>query len=333
MQEAAFYKPHPQGVRCLLCPKTCVLGEGQSGACRVRQNTGGKLITENYACCSGYALDSIEKKPLYHFYPGSRILSIGTWGCNFSCQFCQNWQIAQEKPETFELLPEKAVELAKSARNGNIGIAYTYSEPTVWYEYVRDTARLAKSTGLKNVLVTNGFINPEPLAELLPFFDAVNIDVKAFNPEFYRQICAGGLEPVKRTVELAVRQCHVEITTLLIPDKNDKAAEIEELAKWLAGLNTDIPLHLSRYFPRYKFHRPPTPLATLEAARRIAQAYLSYVYIGNMGHLGINTYCPSCGALVIDRETGRSLLTEDKLCPQCERSIAITGKVCLHSVS
>ena len=332
MREAAFYQPHTQGVKCLLCPKGCILGEGQSGACRVRKNMDGRLMTENYARCSGYALDSIEKKPLYHFYPGSRILSLGSWGCNFSCQFCQNWQIAQEQPQTIELIPEKAVELAKSAGNGNVGIAYTYSEPTVWYEYVRDTARLVKQAGLKNVLVTNGFINPEPFSELLELMDAINIDVKAFSPEFYRQICGGSLNPVRQTVELAVRHCHVEITTLLIAGRNDKAEEIEKLAEWLAGISPDIPLHLSRYFPQYKFSEPATPPAVLAEAQQQAGKYLSYVYVGNLGRFGINTHCPDCGAVVIDREKGRSYLAADKRCPQCGKRIAIAGEIFLPDV-
>jgi pyruvate formate lyase activating enzyme len=285
------------------------------------------LYTENYAECSSYALDPIEKKPLYHFYPGSYILSLGTWGCNFSCQFCQNWQIAHDKPQTVELLPEKAVEMASGAGKRNIGIAYTYSEPSVWYEYVHATAKLLHDKGMKNVLVTNGFINPEPLAELLPYIDAFNIDVKAFSDRFYREICAGQLEKVKDTVALAGRKAHVEITCLVIPGMNDKDDELEALAKWLSSIDRNIPLHFSRYFPNYKMTAQPTPVATLAKAVSIAKRYLNYVYLGNVGAEGVNTYCPDCGHLVIDRLRQCSNLVENKKCPHCGSGIHLVGEV------
>jgi pyruvate formate lyase activating enzyme len=327
VREAKFYETHPQGVLCGLCPKHCIVGEGRTGFCRVRKNIGGTLYTENYGRCSSYAIDPIEKKPLYHFYPGSQILSLGTWGCNFACQFCQNWEIAQDFPQTVELPPDKAVSMAKGTGPDNIGIAYTYSEPSVWYEYILDTAELAHDNGLTNVLVTNGFINQAPLETLLPHIDGMNIDVKAFNDDFYRTICAGELEHVKYTVEMAVQHCHVEITTLVIPGLNDREEEIQALAKWLAGLNPDMPLHFSRYFPRYRLQAPPTPLVTLERAYRIAKDYLNYVYIGNVGDAGVNTYCPSCGLLIINRLSAYSVLEADKKCPQCGQAIAITGEI------
>ncbi|MDR3592166.1 MAG: AmmeMemoRadiSam system radical SAM enzyme [Negativicutes bacterium] len=327
MREASHYERHERGVICRLCPKECVIGEGKTGFCRVRRNDGGKLYSENYGACSSYALDPIEKKPLYHFYPGSYILSLGTIGCNFSCRFCQNWQIAQASPQTTMLPPEKAVEMATEAGERNIGLAYTYSEPSVWYEYVLDTARLARRQGLKNVLVTNGFINPRPLAELLPFVDALNIDVKAFNEGFYREICAGRLADVQRTVEAAAKAVHVEITCLVVPGLNDSADELEALAEWLAGINKDIPLHFSRYFPNYKMTAPPTPVAALAEARAIARRHLNYVYLGNVGTDGVNTHCPVCDQLVIDRIGRRSNLAENKKCPQCGGGIAIVGEV------
>lgn len=270
----------------------------------------------------------MEKKPLYHFYPGSSIFSIGTWGCNLACSFCQNWSIAQETPPTVELSPAKAVSSAVGAGGRCIGIAYTYSEPAVWYEYVRDTATLAKEQGLKNVLVTNGFINPEPLKELLGVVDALNIDVKAFSDKFYREVCGGKLKPVKKTVELAASVAHVEITCLVIPGVNDSTEEIGALAQWLRAINPDIPLHLSRYFPNYKLALPPTPVATLENAYNIARQYLNYVYLGNLGggH-GSNTYCPTCGNLVIDRQYGHCFLTQDKKCSQCGSSLYLTGGI------
>lgn len=328
MKEAMYYQPHKQGVICSLCPKGCIIHEGRTGFCRVRRNVGNKLYTENYAGCSSCALDPIEKKPLYHFYPGSLILSLGTWGCNFSCEFCQNWQIAQEIPNVTELLPSKAVEIAKQYKgNGNIGIAYTYSEPSVWYEYVLETAKLVKEAGLKNVLVTNGFINPGPLQKLLPYIDAMNIDVKAFNNNFYHTICAGGLEAVKQTVELAAKSCHVEITTLLVPGLNDDERELTKMAQWLAELNPNIPLHFSRYFPNYKMNVPPTSERVMEIAKKQAEQYLNYVYLGNMSGDESNTYCPKCNQLVIDRNRSQSYLIDGQNCPHCGYIIPMIGEV------
>jgi len=324
MQEAMYYRLYGQKILCSLCPKGCVIGEGQTGFCRVRKNIGNKLYTQNYAACSSCALDPIEKKPLYHFYPGKFILSLGTWGCNFSCTFCQNWQIAQDTPNTKLLMPDSAVEMAKRYESqGNIGIAYTYSEPSVWYEYVLDTAKAVGCAGLKNVLVTNGFINAEPLQGLLPYLDALNIDVKAFNNEFYHTVCAGGLESVKRTVELAASVCHVEITTLLVPGLNDEMTEIDRLARWLAGISPNIPLHFSRYFPNHKMDRPPTPKSTMKMAQHTAQQYLNYVYLGNLGEDGGNTYCPHCSQLLIDRSGFQSFLVDHNKCPQCGNNISI----------
>ncbi len=327
MREALYYRPHERGIACLLCPKGCVIGEGLSGFCRARRNVDGKLYTYNYAACSAYALDPIEKKPLYHFYPGSYIYSIGTWGCNFACRFCQNWQIAHDEPKIVTMPPSRVVEAAKEAGLRNIGIAYTYSEPSVWYEFVLDTARLAGERGLKNVLVTNGFINPDPLRELLPHIDAFNIDVKAFNEKFYREICAGRLAEVKRTVELAAAAAHVEVTCLVVPGLNDDAAELEAMAAWLASISKDIPLHFSRYFPNYKLDTPPTPVETLERAREKARRHLNYVYVGNVGAEWMNTHCPACDELVIDRLRRASNLTADKKCPRCGSGIAVVGEV------
>lgn len=328
MREAMYYKSHEQGVICSLCPKKCIIQEGRTGFCRVRRNVANKLYAENFAACSSCALDVIEKKPLYHFYPGSLILSLGTWGCNFSCTFCQNWQITQERPDMGELLPAKAVELAKQYKaEGNIGIAYTYSEPSVWYEYILETAKAAKEAGLKNVMVTNGFINPEPLKELLPYIDAMNIDVKAFNEKFYHTICAGEIEAVKQTVELAAKVCHVEITTLLIPGLNDEDNEINKMAQWLAKINNNIPLHFSRYFPNYKVDIPPTSEHKMLMAKKQASQYLNYVYLGNMNGEGNNTYCPTCKQLVIDRARSQSYLAHKKSCPNCGDIITIVGDI------
>lgn len=327
MREARHYQTHQRGVVCGLCPKNCVIPEGRTGFCRVRKNVGGKLYTLNYGACSSYALDPVEKKPLYHFHPGATIFSIGTWGCNFVCRFCQNWEIAQADPATRDFLPETVADLAAQQGPDCVGVAYTYSEPTVWFEYVLDTARAVRARGLANVLVTNGFINPAPLAELLPLIDAMNIDVKGFTPAYYRTMCAGELSQVQRTVEQAASRCHVEITTLLVPGLNDTPQEIETLSRWLASLSPDIPLHFSRYFPQYKLDLPPTPLATLQQAREIAREHLHYVYIGNVAGKGVHTYCYQCGALLLDRLRRTSRLTPDLTCPVCGAAIRIIGTI------
>ncbi|MCR4432334.1 MAG: AmmeMemoRadiSam system radical SAM enzyme [Tepidanaerobacteraceae bacterium] len=303
MKEALFFERTENGmVHCLLCPHHCGIAPGRAGTCRVRKNIDGTLYSENYARVSSWGMDPIEKKPLYHFFPGSWIFSVGSFGCNFRCRFCQNWQIAQltEIP-TEEISAEELVNAA-SRQKDNIGIAYTYNEPTIWYEYVIECARLAREKGLKNVLVTNGFIEQEPLEQILPYIDAMNIDVKAYTEDFYRDMTFGKLSPVKRTVEIAQKSCHVEITTLLIPGMNDGDDEIESLAKWLASLRKDIPLHLTRYFPNFRLDLPPTPVETIRRARRVAMKYLDYVYTGNVAdEEGSNTYCPKCGKLLIAR--------------------------------
>ena len=327
MREASYYHPEGLYLHCELCPKQCRIAPEKTGFCRVRRNTGGRLYAENYGQCTAYALDPIEKKPLYHFYPGGMIFSLGTWGCNFACGFCQNWEIAQGTPRTIELTPEMAVDAALRAGRNNVGIAYTYSEPGIWYEYIMDTAPLVREQGLKNVLVTNGFLSEKPLAALLPWIDAMNIDVKGFTPDFYRRICAGELTAVQRTVEQAAVRCHVEITTLLIPGLNDGEEEVAALSAWLAGISPEIPLHLSRYFPRHNFALPPTPLSTLEKARRIAGEYLSYVYIGNAEGEHVNTRCPACGLVVIDRIRGSARLDTEGHCKACGRKIAFQGDI------
>jgi len=286
MSKEAMYwvKKDNDVVKCILCPHGCVISPGNKGICRVRLNDNGILKSINYGLCTAIALDPIEKKPLYEFYPGSTILSVGTFGCNLKCSFCQNWQIAHaEHPPKYEVTAAELAQLAKKHRiEGNIGIAYTYSEPLMWYEFVLDTSRVLRQEGLKNVLVSNGYINEEPLKELLPYIDAANIDVKAYNTGFYPKMCKGKLDPVKRTVELLVGNCHVEVTTLVIPGENDATEEIEELAKWLKSLSPEIPLHLTKYFPNYQLNLPPTPKKTLEKAREVAAKHLSQVYLGNV---------------------------------------------------
>ncbi|AOQ25269.1 hypothetical protein MTAT_22340 [Moorella thermoacetica] len=325
--EAAYYVKLPgEKVECRLCPHTCVIAPGKRGVCRVRENREGRLITRNYGRCSSLALDPIEKKPLYHFYPGSLILSAGTVGCNFSCDFCQNWEIAHQEPETVVISPDDLVRKAREV--DSLGIAYTYSEPLVWFEFVLATAQLARNAGLKNVMVTNGFIRPEPLKELLPWIDAWNIDVKGFSLEFYRKVVKGDYRPVLKTAAAAVDSgSHVEITTLLVTGLNDDSTELEELVKWVAtNLGVDTPLHFSRYFPRYRLEAPPTPLETMRRARDMARKHLHYVYLGNVADPEANnTYCPVCGELVI-RRTGYHVSLpglDGRICRSCGSELAI----------
>lgn len=321
-------------VRCKLCPNECLIGPGKTGFCRVRAVRNGNLVSLAYGKVTSVALDPVEKKPLYHFEPGSLLLSVGTFGCNFYCEFCQNYLISQGNPEWEEISPEELVEitLRQKKRYGKVtGIAYTYNEPTIWFEYVLETSRLAKQVGLRNVLVTNGYISPEPLEELLPLVDAMNIDVKAWRPEFYRKLVHGRLEPVLATVERAVRSCHVELTHLVIPGENDDEEDMRQLSSWVAKLNPAVPLHLSRYFPHNRMTAPPTPVSTLEKLYRVARENLHYVYVGNVWRREFShTLCPQCGAVLLERgplELEASHLTHEKKCPKCGRPADVVGQI------
>jgi pyruvate formate lyase activating enzyme len=268
---------------CELCFHHCALNEGQAGLCRARGNRGGKIVPLNYGRVTALALDPIEKKPLYHFHPGSSILSVGSFGCNMRCHFCQNHEIsmAGEQCRTAEFTPEEVAQRAEALRpRGNIGLAYTYNEPLVGYEFVRDCAALVKERGMVNVLVTNGMAEEGPWRALLPLVDAVNIDLKGFTQAWYRRL-GGDLETAKRSIAIAAQTCHVEVTTLLIPDENDSAEEIGALAKWLSSIDPAITLHLSRYFPRYRETHPPTPVSTVLRMVEEAQKWLKRVYPGN----------------------------------------------------
>ena len=270
---------------CELCFHRCRLDEGQTGLCRARGCRDGKVVPLNYGKLTGLALDPIEKKPLRRFRPGSLILSVGSFGCNLRCPFCQNHEISMASEGelyTTQLSPEqltdRAVELVPQ---GNIGVAYTYNEPLVGYEYVRDCAALAHERGLVNVLVTNGTVEEAPLRALLPSIDAANIDLKGFTDAWYKKL-GGDLNTVKRSITLAAEQCHIEVTTLLVPGENDSVDEIRELAHWLAGVDPDIPLHLSRFFPRYRMSdRLPGSVERVYRLADEARAYLTYVYTGN----------------------------------------------------
>lgn len=272
-------------IRCLLCPHACVISSGKTGRCRVRRNDNQTLYAEGYGAVSSLALDPIEKKPLRYFFPGTRILSVGSYGCSLSCDFCQNYQLAHQKPEITRLSAKQLAEYAwQLTEADNIGVAFTYNEPLINFEYVYDCAQLLKERRLKTVLVTNGYVMPEPRRELLPLIDAMNIDLKAYQNDFYQQVCGGRLAPVLDTIQAAVQAgCHVEITTLLIPGLNDDIEEIDQLAAWLASLDRNIPLHLTRYFPAYKRTKPaPINLANMQMLARQAQKHLKYVLLGNV---------------------------------------------------
>lgn len=273
-------------IACGLCFHNCVLEEGRTGFCRARGNRGGKIVCLNYGKITSLALDPIEKKPLNRFHPGSKILSVGSFGCNLRCPFCQNHDISMAS-ETFpavdaspEILTKKAEELKKI---GNIGLAYTYNEPLIGYEFVRDCAELIHEKGMFNVLVTNGTLNEKPWAALLPLIDAANIDLKAFTREGYRRL-SGDLESVKRSIVLAAERCRVEVTVLVVPGENDGETEIRSIAEWLSEIDKNIPLHINRFFPRYHMTaRPPTPIETIRRLADVAGEYLPYVYMGNCG--------------------------------------------------
>lgn len=272
-------------VQCEICPHHCKIEEGHVGLCKARRNLEGKIVSDNYGKLTALALDPIEKKPLYHFHPGSKILSVGSYGCNLNCPFCQNCDISMvgnEEIETQEVTCEELVQKAIELRSrGNIGIAYTYNEPLIGFEFIRDCAALAKEKGLKNVVVTNGYICEEPLKELLPLVDAFNIDLKCFTEEFYHKL-RGDLATVKRTIALAAGSSHVEVTTLIIPGENDSEEEMEALSGWLSSISPDIPFHISRFFPRWQMQdREATPVDKVYHLAEVARKHLHYVHEGN----------------------------------------------------
>ena len=271
---------------CDLCPRRCSLSEGQLGFCRARINQGGKILCENYGRVTSLALDPIEKKPLRRFYPGTNILSVGSYGCNMDCGYCQNCGIARADSASIEwetISPEALVTLAEGYRpQGNIGLAFTYNEPLIGYEYVLDCAKLAKQRGLKIVLVTNGMIEPKRWARLLPYVDAANIDLKAFTQEGYRAL-GGDLDTVKATIAQAQGRIHLELTTLIVPGFNDDDESMREETTWIASVSSQIPLHLSRFFPRHRMKAASaTPPETLRRLEKIARENLSFVYLGNL---------------------------------------------------
>lgn len=307
MKKAEFYKKlDDKKVQCLLCPHQCIIKKNSRGICKVRKNFEGDLISENYGKVCSMAFDPIEKKPLYHYFPGRIIFSVGNIGCNLNCQFCQNWQISQSSVDEYQFLRNISSKeiISSAARKNNIGIAYTYNEPTVWFEFMLEIAKLASEKELKNVMVTNGFINPEPLKKLLPYIDAFSVDLKAFTNDFYKKYTFSQIEPVKKSIKtIHNNNKHLEITNLVVTDLNDKKENFEEMVKWISGeTGRDTVLHISKYFPTYKLKNRPTSVKTLIEFHEIAKQYLDYVYLGNVGReSGNDTICSNCGTTVIRR--------------------------------
>jgi pyruvate formate lyase activating enzyme len=333
MHEASIYEKMPDGgILCSLCPHNCRLSIGKTGICGVRTNIEGRLIAENYGKLTAIHSDPIEKKPLYHFFPGRSILSIGSIGCNLKCAFCQNCEISQSKvsdfPDLRSYTPESILKMAISDPD-SIGIAYTYNEPAVFYEFMMDTAFLVKKAGLKNVIVTNGYINKQPLAELLEYLDAFNVDLKGFNDGFFKKYTHSSMRPVLDTlIQIRKSGKHLEITNLVIPSLNDDAGTFREMVKWIAkelGIHTI--LHLSKYFPRYKFSVASTSVSTLLQLASIAREFLTYVYVGNV-YLSDqqDTTCHNCQSLLIKRRGYTVEITgikSDGSCKNCNAKIAV----------
>ncbi|MBS3167003.1 AmmeMemoRadiSam system radical SAM enzyme [Candidatus Woesearchaeota archaeon] len=307
MKEASFYdKLDKKKVRCILCPNYCILSDDSVGLCGVRKNVKGKLYSLVYNRPCAIQLDPIEKKPLFHFKPGSKVLSIGTLGCNLKCLNCQNFQISQIKAEELDIHEVKSEKIVEMAKLNKAGIAFTYTEPTIFYEYMYDCAKLAKREGIFTVIISNGYINEAPLKKLLKYIDAANIDLKSFEDIFYKSNCSGRIAPVLKTLQI-IKESNIwlEITNLLIPGKNDSITEIEKMCSWIKeNLGENIPLHFSAFHPDYKLITlRPTPLRTLESVKKIAEKYLKYVYLGNLSLKGAeDTICPNCKEVLVERE-------------------------------
>jgi len=317
-------------IQCLLCPHHCHINDNQTGICGVRRNEGGTLLADTFGILSAIHVDPIEKKPLYHFHPGKNILSLGSIGCNMKCNCCQNWQISRSDVKSFDVQKRyRPIEIAVMATSGpdNAGVAYTYNEPTVWYEFMLETARLIHFEGKKNVMVSNGYICEAPLGELMDYMDAFNIDLKGFSDEFYRRQAGARLNPVLETLQNIRRKGrHLEITLLVIPTLNDGKALFREMVQWISDtLGKETVLHLSRYHPAYRSSLDATPAETLEMLYHLAKEKLTYVYVGNINLKDFqDTRCGGCGEILIRRsgyriETGR--LSSDGTCMQCNTQV------------
>jgi pyruvate formate lyase activating enzyme len=323
-----LYQKYDTYVQCLLCPHLCKIKKDRTGICGVRKSDGEAIGLLTYGVVSGYSLDPVEKKPLYHFFPGKKILSLGSYGCNMRCDFCQNWDISQNRPEKMErnITIDKIIKDSLEAEN-NIGVAFTYNEPVIWFEFMRDVALKAKEKGLQTVIVSNGYVSSGPLHDIAGFTDAFNIDLKSFSDDFYRKVTGSDLRTVKETLKYIARSGrHLEITTLIIPGMNDSDDEMKMLSGWIAGeLGQSVPLHISRYFPRFRRNNPQTPVQTLEKLYHTAASVLDYVYLGNTSlEEGQDTRCRKCGT-VVTRRTGYTTLNinigPEGNCKECGTTI------------
>ena len=321
MKQAMFFNALPEKkVQCILCPNYCWLDEGDIGRCRGRGNTNGTMMLLNYGKVAAINIDPIEKKPLYHYYPGSQVLSLGANSCNLACNFCQNFEISQRQCQTSSMAPEELVQKALQHRLNLV--AFTYTEPFTWYEYIYDCSPKLKERDIKTILVTNGYVNYEPLMQIIPYIDAMNIDLKSMQNSFYKEICCGNLDPVLRTIEIAAKHSHIEITNLVIPELNDNRNYINQLIDFISGINPDIPVHFSKYFPKYHSKQQETDNSLLLDIYNIARQKLSYVYLGNIAFHN-HTYCPNCGMLLIKRSplSVQRLAIKDSSCDNCGYSI------------
>ena len=321
--EVAYQHKEGSRIRCDTCPKRCKLKEGDIGECGGRQVIDGRFIAVNYAQVSSLHLDPVEKKPLYHFYPGSDILSVGPNGCNLNCPWCQNWQISQETIPTRTILPGELADMVDAL--DSVGVAYTYAEPLIWFEYIRDAGRILHERELMNIFVTNGYINPDPLKEILTFADAFNIDLKASDNQCYRNLCGGDINDVHRTIRMVYDSGrHLELTHLIVTGIGDDLHKVESVVNWIADLDSDIPLHLSRYYPSNKYNEPPTDVGFMSDAYQLAKSRLNWVYLGNVrSDLGQNSYCPDCGATLV-RRSGYHVEIVDldgNKCGKCGKSL------------
>jgi pyruvate formate lyase activating enzyme len=331
-KEAMLYEKLDGVLNCHVCQRRCIISNGKTGFCETRLNEDSTLYTLNYAATSSVAVDPIEKKPLFHFYPGSMVFSLGSLGCNFRCRYCQNWNISQadiKKTPTRDMLPEEAIRLTKEY--GCQSIAWTYNEPTMWFEYTYDSAKLAKKENINTIYVTNGYMSEEVLELISPLLDAANVDLKGMSDDFYKILCDARLQPVLDNIQRIYDSgIHLEVTNLVIPGYNDSDEDLKALVKFMAeNVGIEVPLHFSRFFPYYKLKDVnPTPLKTLEKAKKFAHdAGMKYVYVGNIpGGNSENTRCPECKQLLIKRDGFQIVydkLKKQNKCPECGAGIDI----------
>ena len=319
---ALYWEKHKSEVKCVLCPNYCIIPDTKHGKCRKRVNISGELFTENYAETISLSLDPMEKKPLYHFCPTEQILSLGANSCNLTCKFCQNHSSSQTDCATQSILPNELLDLClqKSIRH----VAFTYTEPFTWYEYILECAELLSGSDISVALVTNGYVNIEPLNAILPYISAMNIDLKAYSESFYKEVCGGQLQPVLDVIKHCHDKVHLEITLLLIETLNDDSDKLRRLFSFIKNLDSDIPLHISKYFPRYEMSIKETSERKLLGVAQMAKEYLNYVYIGNVGFSEFqSTYCSKCGALLVERQrfNVKIVSLENGRCKKCDNQI------------